>query len=191
MMSNYRKPNTKEALSLRRNFDFIYELADFYLNHLANRELYLCTEIEEIKAGFSKNSLFHLIGIQHVNGNYQLWLDINNRRLKSDNILIQNYTVRKLKVMREFPNLFIGESYLTDGFELQFVTLDKALCTETFILAIGLGKEEEVYFPQTAIDVRGNKKFQSNGQRITDIYYIDYKSGKKIYLKTKEEIDIA
>lgn len=186
MMSNYRKPNPKEALSLRRNFDFIYELAKFYLENLSNRVLYLCTDCEEIKAEFSKNSLFHLVGIKHKQGHNQLWLDIQNKRLKSDNILIQNFTIRKLQVMREFPNLFLGESYLTNGFELQVASFDKSLRTRKLILAVGLGKDDDGFFPQTAIDIRGNQSYQMTGKKILEIYCIDYSTGNRIYLKTKE-----
>lgn len=184
-MNNYRKPDYKEAIGLRRHFNFIYEIADFYLENLANRDLFLCTETDEIKAKFAKNSIFHLIGIKHKQGNFQLWIDIKNKKLKSDNILIQNFTLRKLQVMREFPNLFTGDSYLTDGFELQVVNFDKALRTHKLILAVGLGERDDIFFPQSTIDIRGNKKYQKKGNKIIEVYYIDHTCGDKIYLKSR------
>lgn len=190
-MTNYRKPSNKEAISLRRNFDFIYEIAEFYSNNLANRELFFCTDCDEIKAKFDKNSLFHLIGIKHKNGHHQFWLDIEKRTLKSDNMYIQNFTIRKLQVMREFPNLFTGETYLTDGFELQTVSFDKALSTQKLILAVGLGESDNVFFPQSAIDIRGRKEYRGLGNRILEIYYIDYKCGDKKYIKSREVVAVS
>ena len=182
-MNNFRRPTTQEALILQQNFDFIYRIANFYQTYLSNKDIFIYTQNEEVCLRVLPNAIFHLLGLKHVQNNKQFWSDLKNRRLKSDNLLIQNFTFRKLQVMHEFPNIFLGRSYLTEGFELKVARFAKALRSNRLILAVGLEQQNNYYFPKSAIDIRRNTTYQNFGNEILEIYTMDRGTGKREKMK--------
>ncbi|MEG1486640.1 PBECR4 domain-containing protein [Lactococcus sp.] len=174
-MSGYRKPSTKDLVRLHKNLKFIYEISDFYSEKLAGNDIHIKAGEEKVVVCFEKNSLFHLLGLKYCYGNNQLWKNLRKRTLTVDDFLIQNYTFNKLQVMHEFVEIFNGNGYLLNGFELQSACFDKAMRTNKLILAIGLGNKNNLvqYFPQSAIDLRKRSDGINLGVKIEEIISIN------------------
>lgn len=77
--------------------------------------------------------------------------------------------------MHKFVEVFNGNGYLLNGFELQSVNFDKAMRTNKLILAIGLGNKNNFvqYFPQSAIDLRKRSSGITLGIKIEEIISVN------------------
>ncbi|WP_139008732.1 PBECR4 domain-containing protein [Lactococcus lactis] len=185
-MVNFREARPNERLQLERQLEFIFKIAHFYYENLANKDIYIQTASEELHLFFTDKNLYHLLGIKHKQTTSRMYQDIMSRKLTVRDFYIQDFTLQKLQVMHDFSALFYGQGYVIEGKYLQVVEMEKALRTNKFILALALDREGiKPYFPKSALDIRRRKDLPL-GDKILSVHTVDRKTGYVKYLKDEK-----
>lgn len=177
----YKKLNVNDLKKFEYNLEYIRNAAIFFKDHFISKEMIYSTKKENTSVIFKKGNFMHLCGIHYEDGANEFFnlallkqIDLNKVYVKIDGT-----TFQKLSVLSAIDFLINPDITLSSGAIYLHLSFDKALRTKTKVFALTLINDDNLFIPQSLLNLRFMNDFPK-GNKIIGI--------KSVHLEDKTEI---
>lgn len=179
--AGYKKLSFNELKKFEYSLEHIRNAAIFFKEHFLSKEMIYSTEKETTSVIFKRSNFMHLCGIRYETGASEFFnlallkqIDLNKVFIKNDGT-----TFQKLSVLSSIDFLINPDIVLSQGAIYLHLCFDKALRTKTKVFALTLVNDDDLFVPQSLLNLRFKHNFPK-GDKIISI--------KSIHLEDKTEI---
>lgn len=181
VFTGYKKLSHNERKKFEYSLEYIRQAAVFFKEHFLCKEMIYQTEKSIISVVFKKTNFMHLCGVKYATGAAEFFNLALLKQIDLDKVFIKNdgTTFQKLSVLGSLGFLINPEIVLSDNAVYLNLSFDKALRTRTKVFALTLINDNELFIPQSLLNLKRVNDFPK-GEKVISI--------KSVHLNDKTEI---
>ncbi|QIW16184.1 hypothetical protein A4G20_07500 [Pasteurellaceae bacterium RH1A] len=186
----YKRLDFNESKKFEYNLKAIENAASFFNIHFLNKEVIYKTRNEEVSIVFNRTNFMHLCGVKYEDGAAEFFNLALRKQINFDKVFIKKdgTTFQKLSALNSIEFLLQKDISLSEGTIYLNLSFDKALRTKKEIIALTLIDADNVFIPQSLLNLKFMKNFP-RGNNVVGIQSIHLQDKSVITYFPKDEIE--